>query len=414
MGCYRIKGGAKLEGEVAISGSKNSSLPIIAACLLNGGVTQLYNVPNIKDTAGMFEILNDLGCKIKKKGKRIIVDSTNIKKFEIDDALMSKMRSSVIIAGALIARFRKVVFSYPGGCDIGSRPIDLHIGGFKKLGININESTGYIVCKCDKIVPAEIHLDFPSVGATENLILASVFADGETVIFNAAAEPEIIDLQNFLNKMGARVSGAGSNIVKVAGVKRLKEISYNVMPDRIEAGTFLAYGAMTGGNVELLHVNCEHIVPVISKLEEAGCKIFKEKDRIILNAPKRLRAVNIQTLPYPGFPTDMQSVFLAMLSVARGTSVVTENIFENRFRCVPELVRMGAKISVSGSNAVIHGIRRLVGQSVSCYDLRGGAALVGAALRARGVTSIDNVELIERGYENLEFKLKGLNVDFVK
>lgn len=414
MGCYRIKGGAKLEGEVAISGSKNSSLPIIAACLLNGGVTQLYNVPNIKDTAGMFEILNDLGCKIKKKGKRIIVDSTNIKKFEIDDALMSKMRSSVIIAGALIARFRKVVFSYPGGCDIGSRPIDLHIGGFKKLGINIDESTGYIVCKCDKIVPAEIHLDFPSVGATENLILASVFADGETVIFNAAAEPEIIDLQNFLNKMGARVSGAGSNIVKVAGVKRLKEISYNVMPDRIEAGTFLAYGAMTGGNVELLHVNCEHIVPVISKLEEAGCKIFKEKDRIILNAPKRLRAVNIQTLPYPGFPTDMQSVFLAMLSVARGTSVVTENIFENRFRCVPELVRMGAKISVSGSNAVIHGIRRLVGQSVSCYDLRGGAALVGAALRARGVTSIDNVELIERGYENLEFKLKGLNVDFVK
>ena len=414
MGCYRIKGGAKLEGEVAISGSKNSSLPIIAACILNGGVTQLYNVPDIKDTNGMFEILKDLGCVIKKKGKKVIIDSSNINKFQINEDLMRKMRSSVIIVGSLMARFGEAVFSYPGGCEIGSRPIDLHIGGFKKLGINIDESTGYIVCKCDKIVPAEIHLDFPSVGATENLILASVFADGETVIFNAAAEPEIIDLQNFLNKMGARVSGAGSNVVKVAGVKRLKEISYNVMPDRIEAGTFLAYGAMTGGNVELLHVNCEHIVPVISKLEEAGCKIFKEKDRIILNAPKRLRAVNIQTLPYPGFPTDMQSVFLAMLSVARGTSVVTENIFENRFRCVPELVRMGAKISVSGSNAVIHGIRRLVGQSVSCYDLRGGAALVGAALRARGVTSIDNVELIERGYENLEFKLKGLNVDFVK
>ena len=356
MSVYRIKGGSKIEGEVSISGSKNSSLPIIAACILNGGVTQLYNVPDIKDTNGMFEILKDLGCVIKKKGKKVIIDSSNINKFQINEDLMRKMRSSVIIVGALMARFREAVFSYPGGCEIGSRPIDLHIGGFKKLGINIDESTGYIVCKCDKIVPAEIHLDFPSVGATENLILASVFADGETVIFNAAAEPEIIDLQNFLNKMGARVSGAGSNIVKVAGVKRLKEISYNVMPDRIEAGTFLAYGAMTGGNVELLHVNCEHIVPVISKLEEAGCKIFKEKDRIILNAPKRLRAVNIQTLPYPGFPTDMQSVFLAMLSVARGTSVVTENIFENRFRCVPELVRMGAKISVSGSNAVIHGI----------------------------------------------------------
>lgn len=413
MSCYRIKGGAKLEGEVSISGSKNSSLPIIAACILNGGSTQLYNVPNIKDTAGMLDILRDLGCKVKKKGKRLIIDSTNIRKFEIDENLMSKMRSSVIIAGALIARFRKAVFSYPGGCDIGSRPIDLHIGGFKKLGINIDESTGNIVCKCDKIVPAEIHLDFPSVGATENLILASVFSEGETVISNAAAEPEIVDLQNFLNKMGAKVSGAGSNIIKITGVKRLKEISYNIMPDRIEAGTFLAYGAMTSGNIRLEHVNSEHIVPVISKLEEAGCKIFKDKDTIILNAPKRLKSINIQTLPYPGFPTDMQSIFLSALSVAKGTSVITENIFENRFRCVPDLVKMGAKVTITGSNAVIHGVRRLISQKVTCQDLRGGAALVGAALKARGITTIDNIELIERGYENLGFKLRNLNVDFV-
>ena len=414
MSCYKIKGGTKLEGEVNISGSKNSSLPIIAACILNGGVTQLYNVPNIKDTIGMFEILNDLGCNIKKKGKRVIIDSTNIKKFEIDENLMSKMRSSVIIAGALIARFRKAVFSYPGGCEIGSRPIDLHIMGFKKLGINIDESTGNIVCKCDKIVPAQIHLDFPSVGATENLILASVFSDGETIISNAAAEPEIVDLQNFLNKMGAKVYGAGSNIIKITGVKRLKEISYNIMPDRIEAGTFLAYGAMTGGNIRLTHVNPEHIVPIISKLEEMGCKIFSDKESIILNAPKRLKSTSIQTLPYPGFPTDMQSIFLSALSVARGTSVITENIFENRFRCVQDLAKMGAKITITGQNAVIHGVRKLVGQKVTCQDLRGGAALVGAAIKAKGITTIENVGLIERGYENLPFKLKNLNVDFVK
>ena len=414
MSCYKIKGGTKLEGEVNISGSKNSSLPIIAACILNGGVTQLYNVPNIKDTTGMFEILSDIGCTIKKKGKRVIIDSTNIKKFEIDENLMSKMRSSVIIAGALIARFRKAVFSYPGGCEIGSRPIDLHIMGFKKIGINIDESTGNIVCKCDKIVPAQIHLDFPSVGATENLILASVFSDGETVISNAAAEPEIVDLQNFLNKMGAKVYGAGSNIIKITGVKRLKEISYNIMPDRIEAGTFLAYGAMTGGNIRLVHANPEHIVPIISKLEEMGCKIFKDKGSIILNAPKRLKSTNIQTLPYPGFPTDMQSIFLSTLSVARGTSIITENIFENRFRCVQDLTKMGAKVTITGQNAVIHGVRKLVGQKVTCQDLRGGAALVGAAIKAKGITTIENIELIERGYENLSYKLKNLNVDFVK
>ena len=414
MSVYRIKGGSKIEGEVSISGSKNSSLPIIAACILNGGVTQLYNVPDIKDTNGMFEILKDLGCVIKKKGKKVIIDSSNINKFQINEDLMRKMRSSVIIVGALMARFREAVFSYPGGCEIGSRPIDLHIGGFKKLGININESTGYIVCKCDRIEPAKINLDFPSVGATENLILATVLAEGETVISNVAMEPEIVDLQNFLNKMGAKVSGAGSNIIKIRGVKKLKSVSYNIMPDRIEAGTFLSYTAMTGGNIELENVKSEHIEPILSKLEEAGCRIFVEKNKIVLNAPKRLKAINIQTMPYPGFPTDMQSVFLSMLTVARGTSVITENVFENRYRCVPELFKMGAKISVSGSNAIVHGSRKLIGQKVKCTDLRGGAALVGAAIKARGISTIENVELIERGYEKFESKLKKLNIEFLK
>ena len=275
MSKYVINGGSTINGEIEVSGSKNSALPIIAACILNAGTTTLYNVPNIKDTNGMYKILEDLGCTVKKKGKKIVIDSSNINKFEIDEQLMGKMRSSVIIVGALLASFRKAVFSYPGGCEIGARPIDLHINGFKKLGINIDENTGYIVCKCDRIEPNEIQLDFPSVGATENLMLASVLTDGETVIRNVAMEPEIVDLQNFLNKMGAEIRGAGSNIIRINGVKKLKEISYNIMPDRIEAGTFLAYAAMTGGKIKLNNVNTEHILPVISKLEETGCKIFK-------------------------------------------------------------------------------------------------------------------------------------------
>ena len=415
MSKFVIKGGKRIEGEVSISGSKNSALPIIAACILNAGSTTLYNVPNIKDTNGMFEILKDLGCDIKKKKNKVIINSANITKFQINDTLMREMRSSVIIAGALLARFRNAVFSYPGGCEIGARPIDLHINGFKKLGINIDESTGYIVCKCDRIESSEIQLDFPSVGATENLILASVFSDGETIIRNVAMEPEIEDLQNFLNRMGANVQGAGSKIIRIKGVKRLKEISYNIMPDRIETGTFLCYAAGTAGKISLMNCNFEHVEPVLNKLEEANCKIYRENNRIILEAPKRLKAVDIQTMPYPGFPTDMQSVFLSTLTTSRGTSVVTENIFENRFRCASELVRMGAKISISSANtAVVKGVKRLVGREVKASDLRGGAAIVGAAIKAKGISVIDNIQYVERGYENFEKKLKDLNIDITK
>jgi len=414
MSKFVIKGGKRIEGEVSISGSKNSALPIIAACVLNGGKTNLYNVPNIRDTRGMFEILEDLGCTIKKKGKKICIDSSNINKFEIDSNLMNKMRSSVIIVGAILARFGEASFSYPGGCEIGARPIDLHIKGFKNLGINIDESTGYIIGKCDRIKTSNIQLDFPSVGATENLILASVFSEGETVIRNAAMEPEIEDLQNFLNKMGAIVSGGGTSIVKIKGVKKLKEISYTIMPDRIETGTFLAYTAMTGGNIEVYNCNSEHISPVLAKLEESGCKIYNEKSKISLIAPKRLKGIELKTLPYPGFPTDMQSVFLSMLTVAKGTSTVTENIFENRFKCVPELSKMGAKISVLGSSCVIKGARKLIGTTVKATDLRGGAALIGAGIKAKGETIVENIDLVERGYDNIELKLRNLNVDIVK
>ncbi len=414
MSRYIVKGNSKLEGEVNISGSKNSALPIIAACILNGGTNILYNVPNIKDTNGMFEILRDLGCVVKKKGKKIIINSENINKFHINEKLMREMRSSVIIVGALIARFKNAIFSYPGGCEIGARPIDLHINGLKKLGINISENTRYIVCKCDKIIPAEIQLDFPSVGATENLMLAAVFTDGETIIRNVAMEPEIIDLQNFLNRMGAKISGAGSNIIKIKGVKSLKEVSFNIMPDRIETGTFLCYTAMTGGKIKVNKVNINDVSPILMKLEEAGCKIEKKNDYIRLDGPKRLKAIDIQTLPYPGFPTDMQSIFLSMLTTAKGTSIITENIFENRFKCVPELVRMGAKISISNSCAIVKGVRKLVGAEIFATDLRGGAALIGAALMAKGTTMVENCEFVERGYESLETKLRNLGVDIIK
>ena len=354
------------------------------------------------------EILQLLGAKVTKKNSKIIIDSQNIRLQEIPDELMRKMRSSVILAGAILGRFRKAKFSYPGGCDIGTRPIDLHLKGFEKLGINIEESGGFINCYADKIVGSNIHLDFPSVGATENIILASIFAEGETVITNAAMEPEIVDLQDFLNRMGAKVEGAGTTAIRIKGVKNLKSVSYNIMPDRIEAGTMLCMAAATGGKIVLNDVRIEHISPIIHKLEEAGNKIFVEKNKMILEGAKRLKAVDIKTMPYPGFPTDMQSVFASMLCTAKGTSMMVENIFENRYKYVNELGRMGAKITIEGKVAIIKGVRKLTAAEVTSTDLRGGAALVAAALVARGNSQINNIEHILRGYENLDKKLNKL------
>ena len=354
------------------------------------------------------EILQLLGAKVTKKNSKIIIDSQNIRLQEIPDELMRKMRSSVILAGAILGRFRKAKFSYPGGCDIGSRPIDLHLKGFEKLGINIEESGGFINCYADKIVGSDIHLDFPSVGATENIILASIFAEGATVITNAAMEPEIVDLQDFLNRMGAKVEGAGTTAIRITGVKNLKSVSYNIMPDRIEAGTMLCMAAATGGKIVLNDVRIEHISPIIHKLEEAGNKIFVEKNKMIIEGAKRLKAVDIKTMPYPGFPTDMQSLFVSMLCTAKGTSMMIENIFENRYKYVNELGRMGAKITIEGKVAIIKGVRRLTAAEVISTDLRGGAALVVAALVAKGNSQINNIEHILRGYENLDKKLNKL------
>ena len=410
MAEYIIEGGKKAEGEVTISGSKNASLPIIAATILNRGKTTLYNVPNIHDTQMMFEIIKNLGAKISKKGKKVIVDTTNINSYEILEYLMRQMRSSVIIVGALLGRYKKATFSYPGGCDIGTRPIDLHLKAFEKLGININKNYGNITCSCDKILAEKIDLEFPSVGATENTILASCLGEGKTTITNAAREPEIIDLQNFLNKMGAKIQGAGSSKIEIEGVKKLKDISYSIMSDRIEAGTFLCMAAMTNGNMLLKNVKSENIIPVIDKLGEAGCIIQIQNNEIKIKGPKRLKAVDIKTMPYPGFPTDMQSIFATALTTARGTSMVIENIFESRYKYTQELIRMGAKITVEGKTAVIKGVRKLYGTTVKATDLRGGAAMVLAGISAKGRTTVENIEYILRGYEKFDQKIRNLGI----
>lgn len=411
MASIIIKGGNKLNGEVKISGSKNASLPIIAASILSGKKTTLFNVPDIHDTQVTLKILRYLGCKVYKNHDRIEINSKYIDKMEVPESLMREMRSTVILAGALLGRFREVTFSYPGGCDIGARPIDLHLKSFKKLGINIAEEYGFIRCSCDKIVGADIDLDFPSVGATENIILASVFAQGKTSITNAAREPEIVDLVNILNKMGARISGEGTNVIEIEGVTKLHEVKYRVMPDRIEAGTFLCAGAMAGGKIKITNARTEQLIPIISKLEEAGCQIEKDNTSVTLQAPKRLKAIEIKTLPYPGFPTDMQSIFGSMLSFAKGTSIITENIFENRFKYLQELKRMGAKSKQEGNVAIITGVKMLTGAKVKSTDLRGGAAMVLAGLKAKGITEVTNIEYILRGYEGLETKLRKLGAD---
>lgn len=411
MQYYIVKGGNKLEGEVFSSGSKNASLPILAASILNKGKTYLKNVPNIHDTKIMYQIMELLGVKIYQEEEYIVVDSTNIYSYEIPDNLMRQMRSSVILAGAIIGRCKKSKFSYPGGCDIGVRPIDLHLSAFKKMGINILEEDGVITCDADKIIGNTITLDFPSVGATENIILAATLSEGTTYIKNAAMEPEIVDLQNFINKMGGNVVGAGTKEIKISGVDNLRTTKYEIMPDRIEIGTLLCATAITKGNVIVKNVMIEHLIPLIYKLEEIGCEIELKDKSIQLKAKDRLNACNIKTMPYPGFPTDMQPIIASVLGISKGTSIIIENIFENRFKYLAELKRMGAKVTIEGKTAIIKGIRKYNATSVEATDLRGGAALLIAGLNASGTTEISNIKYILRGYENIDEKLNALGAN---
>lgn len=408
MKSYIIEGGKKLEGTVKIGGSKNASLPILAACILNQNVNKLYNVPSISDTKITLQILRLLGCKIKRCGGKIEINSRNMAKTKIPEHLMREMRSTVILAGAILGRFKEVTFSYPGGCDIGARPIDLHLNAFRKMGIDIVQEAGFIKCKANKIIGTNIDLDFPSVGATENILLAAVTAEGTTIINNAAMEPEIIDLVNFLKKMGAKIDGEGTKCITIKGVSKLHEVSYNIMPDRIEAGTILCAVAGSGGNVILQDVVPNHLSSVINKLEECGCVVEVEKNRIKLQAPRKLKCVDLKTMPYPGFPTDMQQVFSSMLTKANGTSIIIENIFESRYKFFSELRKMGAKVTIEGKTAIITGVRKLHGTTTVCSDLRGGAALIIAGIIAKGKTRIENIDFILRGYENIDDKLNSL------
>lgn len=414
MYSYKIEGGHRLCGQTYVSGSKNASLPILAGAILNDGITKLYNLPQIEDVRITLEILKVLGCKVKREKDKVIIDSRNVSKTKIPDELMRKLRSSVIIAGALLSRLKKVEFSYPGGCDIGARPIDLHLKNFRRIGIKITENSRYIECICDKIESEKVELDFPSVGATENLILATVLGNHEIIINNAAKEPEIIDLANFLNKMGAKIYGAGTNTIKVIGVANLRNISYRIMPDRIEAGTLLIAGAITGGVINISNVIPEHISSVTSKLIEAGCQIKIDQNSIYLKSSNRLKSVDITTMPYPGFPTDLQPQFSSMLTVCKGTSIIRENIFENRFKYMQEIQRMGAKATVHEKTLIIKGVRKLHGANVESSDLRGGAALVIAGLAAKGMTKISKLEYLLRGYENLDRKLNSLGANIVR
>lgn len=408
MDKFLITGGKPLQGSVRIAGAKNATLPIMAASLLCPGSSEIKEVPNLRDVHMMKEILTLLGAKIESGPGWCRVNAAKVASSQVPERLMREMRSSVFLMGALLGRLRKVKVSYPGGCAIGPRPIDLHLKGLAALGAQISERYGYIMAEARTLQGADIHLDFPSVGATENIMLAAVRAQGVTVIRNAAKEPEVVDLQNFLNKIGACIRGAGTDTIKVEGVDKLKPASHSIIPDRIEAGTFMVAAAMTGGHIRLENVIAEHTEPVAAKLREAGVTVDTVGGHIEVQAQGQLKAVDVKTLPYPGYPTDMQPQTMAMLSCAQGTSVVIENIFTNRFKHVDELRRMGAQISIEGRAAVIRGVERLSGAAVEASDLRAGVALVLAGLAAEGQTTVDHVYHIDRGYDGLEQKLLAL------
>ena len=413
-----IHGGHELHGRVKISGAKNAVLPIIAATLLaQDKPCVLDEVPYLNDVCTIAEVLRQLGAKVdfNRQQLTLFVDSTVLKTVDAPYDLVRKMRASFVIMGPLLARYGKAKISMPGGCAIGTRPIDLHLKGFEALGAEIEIGHGFISATAPNgLKGTSIYLDFPSVGATENIIMAACMAEGQTILENAAQEPEIIDLANFLNIMGAKIRGAGTNVIKITGVPKLIGHNYTIIPDRIEAGTYMVAVAMTGGDIYIENAISEHLKPVIAKLNEAGVKIEEDIDGIRVSCNKRPKAIDIKTLPYPGFPTDMQAQFMAMLTIADGTGLVTETVFENRFMHVDELKRMGACIKVDGRTSIVEGVPSLNGCQVKATDLRAGAAMVLAGLVANGETEVSYIHHIDRGYDNLVEKLCGLGADICR
>ena len=407
-----IRGGNPLSGSVRIHGAKNAVLPILAATVMTEGIYTISNCPHLSDVETTAEILEHLGATVERDKDVLTVDTHGSCSCSIPERLMQRLRSSVIFTGAILARCGYAKVSAPGGCELGPRPVDLHLKAFLKLGAKVKEAHGFLEITAKRLIGCNIYLDFPSVGATENILLAATAAEGETVIHNAAKEPEIEDLAAFLNRMGAEIYGAGSSTIRVIGQKPLKAATHTVMPDRIEAATFLCAAAATGGNICVQHVCPEHLSAVLSVLEDCGCMLTCDSETVTLFAPKRLIAPgSIRTMPYPGFPTDAQSPVLAMLCKANGTTMITETIFENRFKPVSELSRMGANIRVSDRVAVVCGTEKLYGATVCAEDLRGGAALIIAGLSAEGKTEIANPFYIDRGYETIENKLAALGAD---
>ncbi|MBP6143163.1 MAG: UDP-N-acetylglucosamine 1-carboxyvinyltransferase [Proteocatella sp.] len=409
-----VKESKPLKGTVRVSGAKNAVLPIIAATLLVDGVSVIKSVPNLRDVNVMSDLLRYLGAKVQYDGETLVVDATEIKETEAPYNLVNKMRASFLVMGSLLARFNTAKISMPGGCAIGTRPIDLHLKGFKAMGAEIISDHGYIEAAAQKLSGSKIYLDFPSVGATENIMMAAVLAEGTTTIENAAEEPEIVDLANFLNKMGAKVRGAGTNTIKITGVEKLEAVEHTVIPDRIEAGTYMVAAAMTRGDVFVDNVIIDHIKPVVAKLIEVGCTVEEHENGVRVIGAQEIMPTNIKTLPHPGFPTDMQSQFMAMLCLAKGKSTITETVFENRFMNVPELIRMGANIEINGKSAIVEGRDRLTGSEVMATDLRAGAALVISGLVAEGETIVKNIYHIERGYVDLVGKLSMLGAEIYK
>ncbi|AOH39107.1 UDP-N-acetylglucosamine 1-carboxyvinyltransferase [Dialister pneumosintes] len=410
-----IKGGRPLHGRVCVSSAKNAVLPIIVATLLPDSPATIIDAPNLEDVRTISSVIEYLGGSVIHKGNEMIFDTSMITKTEASYDLMSRMRASFLVMGPLLAKKRHAKIALPGGCMIGSRPIDLHLKAFEAMGAEITIGNGFVEALAPNgLKGATIYLDFPSVGATENILMAAVLAEGKTIIENAAEEPEIVDLVTFLSSMGANIKGAGTNVIRIEGVKHLYGASHTVIPDRIEAGTFIIAAAMVGGDVVIENVLTEHLKPLLAKLSEAGVVVEKEIDSVHIISQGRIKSADIKTLPYPGFPTDLQAQFMAMMTVGDGVSTITETVFENRFMHVGELCRMGADIRVEGRKAIVHGVPFLQGAFVRATDLRAGAALVLAGLAAHGVTEIGDLHHIDRGYDHLVEKLRGLGADIVR
>ena len=406
-----IKGGRKLCGEVAVSGSKNAALPIFFATILAPGTHEIRNVPALRDINTTIRLLETLGGRVEGRSGTVTIDTTGIDQAEATYDLVKTMRASVLVLGPLLARFGRSRVSLPGGCAIGARPIDQHLKGLAALGAEIRLSHGYVEAECRQLRGARIYFDISTVGGTEHLLMTAALAKGETILENAAREPEITELAEVLNGMGARIEGAGTDTIRIQGVEQLVPMSHTVMPDRIEAGTFMIAAAITGGDVRIRNMRLEHLDALTFKLQDAGVEVCSRDNAVEVRGPERIRPVNIKTRPYPGFPTDMQAQFMTLMCLAEGASVISENIFENRFMHVAELLRFGADIVIEGNSATVKGVRQLSGAPVMATDLRASASLVLAGLAADNTTEVSRIYHLDRGYERIEEKLKGLGAD---